>query len=140
MNWFTESYVLGNSLKHKTELVEEWGGCEHVEKDPSLLVVVKYENDPWGREGYCLCEQCSEESDKAEDEIEEICYDCGGVFKRKDTISWKWYDFYAPQGDEPLIICNDCRKKDKHIQRIVKDRIDRDNEFDDLTEDDCDNI
>lgn len=123
MNWFTSKFMATAALSEKEDAVANWGGCEHVENDPSLLYKISYENDSWGREGYCLCEACSDQADAAEDEEEVICYDCHQTFKKKDTIEWKWYDFHAPQGDEPLTICQSCKAAEKHQDRVKRDSI-----------------
>jgi hypothetical protein len=128
MNWFTKSYVSGNSLKRKEELVTEWGGCEHVEADPSVMAVVAYENDSFGREGYCMCEACDTAADAEEGEREVTCTDCKGTFKQKETREWRWYDFYAAQGDEPYVLCEACRKAEKHLARVRKDQADYEKE------------
>ena len=52
------------------------------------------------------------------------CDDCKQARARKDTIEWRWYDFYAPQGDEPLVICTECQSKPKHVKRVAKDEAD----------------
>ena len=126
MNWFTRSYVAGHSLKRKKELlkddIHEW--CEHVEEDNSLLHSISRENDSFGHEAYGMCEKCSDRMDEEIDNEEVFCIDCKGTFKRKDTFEWKWYDFYAAQGDEPDVICKDCRNKPKHLQRVRNDRED----------------
>lgn len=46
------------------------------------------------------------------------------VKQQRDTISWRWYDFYAAQGDEPLTVCKECLVKPKHVSRVKKDRAD----------------
>lgn len=130
MNWFTKSYVSNNSLERKKQLFEEHGGCEHVEADPSVMAVVAYENDSFGREGYCLCEACDDLSVEHEDNEEHVCHDCKSCKPLKEGVMWKWYDFYAAQGDEPLFICNECRKKDTHINRVRRDRQDYEEEMD----------
>lgn len=129
MNWFTSSFMFHASLPKKQAAVTEHGGCEHVEADPSLLYKISYENDSFGREGYCMCQACSEHADAEEDEEEVVCYDCEQTFKKKDTIAWKWYDFYAPQGDEPLTICQACRAAEKHQARVKRDRADYEDEM-----------
>lgn len=52
----------------------------------------------------------------------EVCYDCKKPTFKKDGFEWKWYDFYAAQGDEPLFICNQCRKGEVHRHRVENDR------------------
>ena len=122
MNWFTTFHYNSSSLEKKTELVNEHGGCDHVVADPSLLVSVSFENDSFGREGYCVCEECRQKQQEEEGAEIVCCHDCGQKFPKKETIAWKWYDFYAPQGDEPMIICNGCRTKEQHRERVQSDR------------------
>jgi hypothetical protein len=43
-------------------------------------------------------------------------------FKQKDLTTWKWYDFYAAQGDEPLLLCKECRNGERHKKRVAEDR------------------
>ena len=135
MNWFTKSFVGTSTLSVKAKLVEEWGGCEHVEKDSSCLYRVDYENDSFGREGYCLCEACAEAATEREDNELHTCVDCKSEVPLKDGVMWKWYDFYAAQGDEPLFVCNTCRTKEKHLARRAKDRADYEAEFPDESSD-----
>lgn len=59
----------------------------------------------------------------------EVCHDCKKPFFKKDGIEWKWYDFYAAEGDEPLFICNQCRKGEVHRHRVESDRIDYEEEM-----------
>lgn len=122
MNWFTKYHFNGASLEHKTQLVNEHGGCEHVMANPALLVSVSFENDSFGREGYCVCEECHKKQQEEVDSEVVTCHDCQQNFPRKETISWKWYDFYAAQGDEPVIVCDSCRTKPKHRERVERDR------------------
>lgn len=126
MNWFTESYVSNKTPEAKKKHIDTWGGCEHVTADPSLLAVIAYENDGFGREGYCFCQACHEKAEQEKGEEEVTCYDCKKEVKQKETYEYKWYDFYAPQGDEPLTICNECRKKEKHLARLRQDQADAD--------------
>ena len=131
MNWFTKEYVQSRTTAAKQALVNTHGGCEHVEADASLVSVVSYENDIWGKEGYCMCEACHEKVEEEEGNELVTCHDCHQHVPRKETIDWKWYDFYAPQGDMPLVICDTCRTKDTHQQRVARDRADYDREFGD---------
>lgn len=131
MNWFTQSVVSNQPITKKKALVQEWGGCDHVVADPALLHVVSYENDSFGQEGYCMCESCWTAAQAAEDEVEYVCEDCKQSVKLKDGRFWKWYDFSAAQGDEPLFICNTCRKGETHVNRVRQDRQDYEREFSD---------
>jgi len=121
MNWFTSESVKFKPKEEKQKLVNEHDSCEHVTADPSLLVKVQYENDSFGREGYCLCQECLDQCLKEEAESTVCCYDCKGTFKKSETTEWRWYDFYAPAGEEPLIICNTCRAADTHLRRCDQD-------------------
>lgn len=139
MNWFTKAIVVTKSLESKKELIDEWGGCIHVEEDPSKLYAISYENDSFGLEGYCLCKDCLDMQTSIEDEEILTCHDCGAEHPRKEMKEWRWYDFYAAQGDEALIICPKCRVADKHVARVKKDRKDMMDELypDHHEEDDC---
>lgn len=127
MNWFTKRHVGHLSIEKKKETINDpsWGGnCEHVEKDSSKLYMISAENDPWGREDYGICEECANKLKETEDNEQVCCSDCKKMFPRKETITWKWYDFYAAQGDVPLTICNTCRTAEKHQTRVANDRAD----------------
>lgn len=124
MNWFTKSRVAEQSVEQKTKHVVEHGGCEHVEKDPSKLVVISYENDSFGKEGYCLCEDCNNAAIEHDNNQLYTCCDCSTRTPLKQGGLWKWYDFYAAQGDRPLFVCNACLVKPKHIDRVQRDRAD----------------
>lgn len=129
MNWFTKRYVIDRSTEWKESMVVKHGGCEHVEKDPSLLFAISTENDSFGCESYCLCKVCDDAVEAEEGEKLQVCHDCHKSVKTKDGFEWKWYDFYAPQGDEPLFICNECRTKERHRNRVSKDREDYEEEM-----------
>lgn len=58
------------------------------------------------------------------------------MVKRKDGAEWRWYDFYAPQGDEAPFICFACRALPKHLARVARDDADRRAEFGDDPEPD----
>lgn len=129
MNWFTRSVVSHYPHDIKKKEVQQWGGCEHVVKDPSLLFSISYENDPWGREGYCQCEECYRAANAARDEEMLGCEDCHRVLARKELTSWSAYDHNPKDGDRPIYLCVSCQTKDKHLQRVARDRNDRINEF-----------
>lgn len=50
------------------------------------------------------------------------CCDCKKSKFKYLTREWRWYDFYAPQGDEPMTICNECWTKPRHQERLARDR------------------
>ena len=126
--------------RYNVTVRDEFDHCEHLSVGVKAYRAV-YENDCCGTVGvYACCKECSDALDKQEDEELVTCDDCGGEFQRKDTHEWKPYDFYAPQGDEPMIICKTCRTADKHLDRARTDRADYNAEFgyddDDLPEPD----
>lgn len=139
MNWFTGALVGNFSDDKKAEKVSQLDGvCEHVEQDSTKLYKINREHDSMGSESYGMCKECCDRSEEYEDNQEDTCHDCKGVFKMKELRAWKWYDFYAPQGDEPLLICDTCDQSEKHIERVRKDREDYEQEFG-IDDDDDDN-
>ncbi len=130
MNWFTKDYIANTSLEHKQKMVDQDGGCEHAEADASVVAYVRYEKDSFGPvSSYACCAECDKRADEEEDNEIHTCHDCKQDKPQKDGIHWKWYDFYAAQGDEPLFICNCCRKEPKHLKRVEDDRRAHDEEF-----------
>lgn len=124
MNWFTHSHHSTGQV-----LIEYNDSCVHMDENLEQPCVLSKENDSFGFEGYLMCIPCWE---KAQAEVaEELCgcRDCKKQVPRGEGIEWRWYDFYAPQGDEAMFICGDCTKLDKHLQRVAKDRRDRDIEL-----------
>ena len=122
MNWIVKSFRKVN----QDDLDADFA-CEHVKAGDSAHV--NQERDSFGIVGQAvLCDACHEAAEEAEGEETDFCYDCGQEKKIKDVIYWRWYDFYAPQGDEPLCICDECKRKPKHINRIKRDREDQDAE------------
>lgn len=122
MNWFTNK-----SMAKVTEEIHS--KCKHL-KEGDIAHRVSYENDGLGEpESYAMCKVCSDESLLEQNDVEERCRDCGELHKTGDMIKWRPYDFYAPQGDEPLLICNECCGKEKHRCRVEKDRGDFEDEI-----------
>lgn len=111
--------------------LEESDFCEHCSaKDLSKAVGYFYEDDSCGPVGrYIVCAVCRDENKEAEGNQSTCCHDCKLTVLTKDTINWKWYDFYAPQGDELLVICKDCQSKEVHVKRVAKDQADYESEF-----------
>lgn len=131
MNWFTKSIIINTSIAYKKELCEQDGCCEHCVTDVNLAYAISSEKDSFGTVGsYVTCKECFDKANEEEGEKEVFCHDCHMTVKKKDSIQWRWYDFYAAQGDKPLTICNTCRGKEKHQQRVTKDNEDREAEED----------
>jgi len=105
--------------------------CEHCSaEDLSKAVGYFYENDSHGPVGrYIVCAECRQEGEEAEGNQPTCCHDCKLTVLVKDTIAWKWYDFYAAQGDEPVIICKACAVLPTHIKRVERDNADYVAEF-----------
>lgn len=129
MNWFTKGHVAMKTPAEKAALVENWGGCEHVLADSATLAYVSYENDSFGREGWCMCESCNTVQDAAVGEEKESCNDCGQTYRHDELFRWTTYDHYPAQGDEPTMVCVSCRKLPKHLNRVARDKADYDAEF-----------
>lgn len=113
-----------------SELAREDGCCEHVEAGAPIFAV-GCEDDSFGplaRIGNC--EACYHASVAAHAAEMVVCNDCKKEVPRSQATEWKWWDFYAPQGDEPLVICDQCRKLPKHIERVRADRADREETID----------
>lgn len=109
--------------KNFASILEGTDFCEHV-TDQSLDKAVGYfyERDSFGFvAARIVCEECKTAIQKEIDAELVYCHDCKKELPRGETIEWRWHDFYAPQGDEPYIICNTCRFKETHIQRKAQD-------------------
>lgn len=123
MNWFVHSYP--SVLK-----VIEDSACEHVEADMSKCSVVVTEMDSFGKVGeMALCEECMKKIQEEEGREEVYCCDCKQTVLKSASQEWRWYDFYAPQGDEPLIVCKECSQKLPHLNRVAQDRFDYEEEM-----------
>lgn len=122
MNWFTSRSFAKSSNETKASFVEKHECCDHVLENPTVLYEDQMECDSFGSEHYGVCEVCAKKAEDAYYDEEVVCDDCKQVFPRKETREWRWYDFYAPQGDEPLIVCEKCRHAEKHLTRVRRDR------------------
>ena len=97
--------------------------CEHVDADRKLAVAVLCEDDSFGPVGrFVVCSNCLRASREAEAAEMVCCADCLVRKPRRETREWKWYDFYAPQGDEPRCVCKECWKLPMHQERMADDR------------------
>ena len=103
--------------------------CEHCEEDPNQTYAIFREMDSFGLVGeYAVCKDCYDKEVQRQKQETVTCRDCGEEKPRSETSEWRWYDFYAPQGDEPLTICHDCWDKPTHKNRRAQDKRDRDEE------------
>ncbi len=124
MNWITtESVQQGLQDPHTDK-------CEHVRKNQQLAYVTRSERDSFGTvDSVVLCQACADAEREAMGAEKVQCHDCNKLYPRRETISWRWYDFYAPQGDEPLIICRLCQHDRRHIRRVERDDAARNREM-----------
>ncbi len=130
MNWFTRTGISSFTEEKKKQLASEDSCCGHVEADPNLAVVIRREMDSMGPvSSHCACAACETLMQQEEDNEQCTCRDCLGTFPRSQVVMWRWYDFYAAQGDEPICVCDSCRKLPKHQERVRKDREDYEYEF-----------
>lgn len=96
--------------------------CEHVETDSKLAYIVLAEDDSFGPVlRNVVCKACYDAHTAEEDAELHTCEDCKCTVPRALGVFWRWYDFYAPQGDEPLFVCDKCLTAPKHIERRRKD-------------------
>lgn len=121
MNWLVKRYVGRLPIEKKEALLQIHKGCEHVKKDASTLAVLSFEYDRFGSEVYCCCRVCDDFTVCGLEE-EHCCCDCQERFKTKDLLTWKAYNAYPAQGDEFLWICATCQTLPKHIERVLRDR------------------
>ena len=121
MNWFVK--------KHNAIVGTSEDRCEHLQDGVQSHTATE-ERDSFGGDGYYhLCEACANKAQEEEDNRTVVCKDCKSVVLSKDTITWTWYDFYAAQGDIPLVICKSCASGSKHQDRLDRDRRDYEQEF-----------
>lgn len=113
------------------EIINGADYCDHV--TPETLenaVGYYYERDSFGLAGAeIVCRVCRESSLKEEQEAPVCCHDCMRTVPLKESISWTPYDFYAPQGDVPTIVCLSCTNESKHKARVQRDNDDYQAEF-----------
>lgn len=100
--------------------------CEHVTKGTAKAFALFCEDDSFGPvHRYLACKACHDEEKAKDDASIVVCADCRGKKLKSQTRKWRWYDFYAAQGDIPTIICLDCWNKPAHQQRMAEDQEDR---------------
>ena len=126
MNWTVHG--VKKLTQHDLSLADEV--CEHVKVGDTVHFIG--EQDSFGPvTRYYSCTNCKSEAERQRDAELVVCDDCGKDVPRGETIEWKWYDFYAPQGDEPLMVCSECRTKPEHLNRVARDKAEYEREFGD---------
>lgn len=122
MNWFTKDIVSASSDEHKQALLNQDGGCEHVEKNVALGHAVHKEMDTFGPVStFLCCKACHLKAKAEEGQIVLICQDCKNPVKRIGGILWRWYDFNAAQGDKAIFVCASCQGQHNHRVRVSRD-------------------
>lgn len=131
MNWFTETVVSNKTKEEKDKIARKLldNCCDHVNEGSQPLYGYKAEHDSFGFESYGMCEACWTEAKEQEMKEEITCRDCKKRHPKSEVLLWKWYDFYAAQGDEPIPVCHGCLKKPVHQARMKQDLEDYEWEF-----------
>jgi len=130
MNWFTRLSIQDRNETQKKDLASQDSSCPHVEKDINLAYALRREMDSFGPvSSWVCCKKCDDKETEREGLETAVCHDCSKSVMKKDSFLWRWYDFYAPQGDIPLRVCNACRHAPKHIERVRRDQEDYEQEF-----------
>ena len=118
MNWFKHDYPTD-----PMKVVIMDSACEHCESDISQAFVIAKEMDSFGPvASHVMCKACFAIAQEEEAKEEVFCADCKTTVLKSEALEWRWYDFYAAQGDEPRIICKTCWSLPKHQHRIERDR------------------
>lgn len=100
--------------------------CDHVQVNKSLAYVSLNEDDGFGPlSRYVVCKPCYEKAQQEYAEQSTYCDDCKQYKKNSQMRQWRWFDFYAAQGDEPVDICKECWELPKHEKRMSNDRAER---------------
>ncbi len=103
--------------------------CPHVENGEKGYVVY-CETDSFGPLiRYVACKACYDESEEEWKNETFVCRDCKETKKNSLRVEWTWYDFYAPQGDEPYVLCRPCTALPRHRSRVASDNEDYKEEF-----------
>ncbi len=133
MNWIVHKVV--KLTEHNVNNADEV--CEHLKVGDSAHMVGEQDSfGPVARFYYCT--DCLAVIKEREDAELVLCHDCGEEKPQSEVMAWRWYDFYAPQGDEPLMVCSECRTKPEHLNRVARDKADYEREFGDESTDNDD--
>ena len=96
--------------------------CEHVEVNRTQAYAVLCEDDCSGLVvRYVVCVSCYAAHEQEEGSRIRRCCDCHKDVQQKEGGEWRWYDFYAAQGDEPMFLCDVCRRLPRHLERRRRD-------------------
>jgi hypothetical protein len=110
--------------------------CEHVAAQPALAFALLKEDDSFGPVVRAVvCKDCDARHEEDEAAQLRTCQDCHTAVRAEAGLEWRWYDFYAAQGDEALFLCLGCWKAPKHQARRARDREDEAEEFGPSTRD-----
>ena len=95
--------------------------CDHLTAGEVASHVIG-EDDSFGPVArLAMCNECYQTHLEEEEEVMESCRDCGVSYPMREINEWRWYDFHAPSGDEPRLVCNECWVKPEHVERIRRD-------------------
>lgn len=126
------------SIKYNQTIQDErWDTCEHLQIGDKSSVVF-CEDDSFGPVlRNALCEECGEKALQAHNERLEQCHECSKEVPIKDIQTFKPYDFHAPSGDEPTLLCKECWDSPEWVLKREQDRLDLQRELgeDDLEDD-----
>ena len=126
MNWFKGMNPNDYRMQYDPDL-SRGDLCPHVEADPKCAYYARCEFDSFGIVGASVaCKDCDKKDEEEAGKLTVICADCGEPKPMNQCHEWRWYDFYAPQGDEPRIVCKKCWELPRHKERMKKDAEDAD--------------
>lgn len=100
---------------------EEDDTCGHLKVgERAFNTVVESDTLAPSTESYHECEACYNSR------MVELtnCPCCSRQIEVGDLREWRWYGFYAPQGDEPITLCVKCWDEPTHQRRIQRSRED----------------
>lgn len=119
MNILSSSVLKGEIDFWKARAETEF--CKHVESGSPPYGLFK-EDDSFGPlVRYIVCFQCYNEEAERRLSEQHCCADCRQKVPLRGGILWRWYDFYAEQGDEAVFVCNACQLMPKHQARLADD-------------------
>lgn len=118
MNWFKHDYPTPGKL-----VVIDDAACEHCENDITQAFVIAKEMDSFGPvSSHVMCKACFAIAKEEEGKEKVTCMYCKETILKSASKEWRWYDFYAAQGDEPTVLCQACYDSPRHQSRMARDR------------------